>query len=71
MEPLNCTADVRADRCTVWASTQGQSAAAGRRTHPLGLGPEAIQIHTYYMAAVSDAGPQRDYIARRWKFPRL
>src|SRR5580692_12179748 len=27
MEPLNCTADVRADSCDVWASTQGQSAA--------------------------------------------
>jgi isoquinoline 1-oxidoreductase beta subunit len=27
MEPLNCTAVVRADACEVWASTQGQTAA--------------------------------------------
>ena len=27
MEPMNCTADVRADRCDVWVPTQGQTAS--------------------------------------------
>ena len=30
MEPMNCTADVRADGCEVWASTQMQTLRAGR-----------------------------------------
>ena len=48
MEPLNCTADVNGDRCTVWASTQGQSAAraiAARDHRPAagkGRGPHAL-----------------------------
>ena len=33
MEPLNCIADVRADSCEVWASTQRQSTAHQER-HP-------------------------------------
>ncbi len=37
MEPLNCTAVVRADSCDVWASTQMQSGRAMRRPQVTGL----------------------------------
>lgn len=63
MEPLNCTADVRADKCTVWASTQGQSAAAGAAARITGLKPEAIEVHTLYMGGGFGRRAAADYIA--------
>ena len=62
MEPLNCTADVRADQCTVWASTQGQSAAAGAAARITGLKPEAIEVHTLYMGGGFGRRAAADYI---------
>jgi isoquinoline 1-oxidoreductase beta subunit len=62
MEPLNCTADVRADKCTVWASTQGQSAAAGAAARVTGLKPEAIEVHTHYMGGGFGRRAAADYI---------
>ena len=45
MEPMNCTADVRADRCEIWAPTQNpqgtQSAAAILTGLPVG----AVTVH--------------------------
>ncbi len=37
MEPMNCTADVRADRCDVWVPTQGQTASQQAATAASGL----------------------------------
>jgi isoquinoline 1-oxidoreductase beta subunit len=62
MEPLNCTADVRADRCTVWASTQGQSAAAQISARVTGFKPEAIEVHTQYMGGGFGRRAAADYI---------
>jgi len=63
MEPLNCTADVRDGRCSVWASTQGQSAAQQAAMRVTGLGPEAIEIHTCYMGGGFGRRAAADYIA--------
>jgi isoquinoline 1-oxidoreductase beta subunit len=49
MEPQNCTADVRADRCDVWAPTQFQTMAQGAAAKICGLKPEATFIHTTYL----------------------
>jgi isoquinoline 1-oxidoreductase subunit beta len=49
MEPQNCTADVRADRCDVWAPTQFQTMAQGTAAKICGLQPEAVFIHTTYL----------------------
>jgi isoquinoline 1-oxidoreductase beta subunit len=46
MEPMNCTAHVRADGCDIWVPTQNQTgvlALAGKLT---GLKPEQIRVHT-------------------------
>ncbi len=45
MEPLNCTADVRADRCTVWAPTQDPQAAKSRVIAITRLSGEAVTVH--------------------------
>ena len=62
MEPLNCTADVRADRCTVWASTQGQSAAAQEAARITGLPPDKIDVHTLYMGGGFGRRARADYV---------
>jgi isoquinoline 1-oxidoreductase beta subunit len=49
MEPINCTADVRADRVDVWAPTQFQTMAQGMAAKICGLKPENAFIHTTYL----------------------
>jgi isoquinoline 1-oxidoreductase beta subunit len=49
MEPLNCTADVRADRVDVWAPTQFQTVAQATSAKICGLQPEAAFIHTTFL----------------------
>ena len=49
MEPMNCTADVRADRVDVWAPTQFQTMAQATAAKICGLKPEAAFIHTTYL----------------------
>jgi isoquinoline 1-oxidoreductase beta subunit len=49
MEPINCTADVRADRVDVWAPTQFQTMAQGVAAKICGLKPENAFIHTTYL----------------------
>ena len=62
MEPLNCVADVRSDRCDVWASTQGQTAARNEAVKITGLKPEAVQVYTKYMGGGFGRRARADYI---------
>jgi isoquinoline 1-oxidoreductase beta subunit len=62
MEPLNCTADVRADSCEVWASTQGQSAARQVAVAATGLRPDQVNVHTLYMGGGFGRRTNADYI---------
>ncbi|HEX6707495.1 MAG TPA: molybdopterin cofactor-binding domain-containing protein [Albitalea sp.] len=45
MEPMNCVADVRADRCEIWAPTQGQDLARLALQAALGLPIERIFVN--------------------------
>ena len=63
MEPLNCVADVRADSCEVWASTQGQSTAHQEAIRITGLRPDQVKIHTEYMGGGFGRRARSDYIA--------
>ena len=49
MEPINCTAEVRADRVEVWAPTQFQTMAQGAAAKVCGVKPENVFIHTTYL----------------------
>jgi isoquinoline 1-oxidoreductase beta subunit len=62
MEPLNATADVKPDHCSVWASTQGQSAASQMAQRITGLPPEAVDIHSHYMGGGFGRRSAADYI---------
>jgi isoquinoline 1-oxidoreductase subunit beta len=63
MEPLNCTADVRADSCEVWASTQMQSPARDAAAKITRLNPEKVQVHTEFMGGGFGRRGQVDFIS--------
>ncbi|MFN0303807.1 MAG: molybdopterin cofactor-binding domain-containing protein [Burkholderiales bacterium] len=45
MEPMNCTAHVSADRCEIWAPTQGQELAFFALKQTLGLADDQIIVN--------------------------
>jgi isoquinoline 1-oxidoreductase beta subunit len=49
MEPMNCTADVRADRCEIWVPTQNQTGVLNLAKKITGLKAEQIHVHTTYL----------------------
>jgi isoquinoline 1-oxidoreductase beta subunit len=49
MEPMNCTAHVRADRCDVWAGTQAQTNSQAIAAKITGLDPKSVFIHTTFL----------------------
>ncbi len=46
MEPLNCVADVRADRCEIWVGTQFQTGDRDAAAKEAGLKPQQVTLHT-------------------------
>lgn len=46
MEPMSCTADVRADSCELWVPTQAQTLTQGVAASIAGLGPSKVRVHT-------------------------
>lgn len=49
MEPMNCVADVRPDRCEIWAGTQFQSLDRDAAARVSGLKPEQVRFNTTLM----------------------
>lgn len=49
MEPLNCVADVRSDRCEIWVGTQFQTRDREIAAAAAGLRVEQVQLHTMLM----------------------
>lgn len=46
MEPMNCTADVKPDRCDVYVGTQVQQMTQAAAAEAAGLKPEQVNVHT-------------------------
>jgi isoquinoline 1-oxidoreductase beta subunit len=49
LEPMNCTAWVRAGEAEVWAPTQGPGPNQGLVAQLTGLPPEKVKVHTTYL----------------------
>jgi isoquinoline 1-oxidoreductase beta subunit len=62
MEPMNCTAEVRADGCDVWAPTQGQTASHQAAIAASGLPAEKVKIHTTYLGGGFGRRGEADYV---------
>jgi isoquinoline 1-oxidoreductase beta subunit len=62
MEPMNCTADVRADRCDVYVPTQGQTASHQAAIAASGLAADKVKIHTTYMGGGFGRRGEADFV---------
>jgi isoquinoline 1-oxidoreductase beta subunit len=62
MEPQNATADVRDDRCEVWAPTQVQTRAQTLAVKVTGLPPEKCVIHTTFLGGGFGRRLEADYV---------
>ena len=63
MEPMNCTAHVRADGCDVWAPTQNQTRAQEVAAEAAGLPKEKIRIHTTLLGGGFGRRLESDFVA--------
>ncbi len=63
MEPMNCTADVRAKRCEIWAPTQVQSRTQQTVSRLTGFPPEAVRINTPPLGGGFGRRLEVDYVA--------
>jgi isoquinoline 1-oxidoreductase beta subunit len=62
MEPMNCTADVRANSCDVWVPTQGQTASHEAAIAASGLPGTAVNIHTTYLGGGFGRRGEADFV---------
>jgi len=62
MEPMNCTAHVRSDRCDIWAPMQSQSRALQKAVQITGLKPEQVHVHTTYLGGGFGRRGQIDFV---------
>ncbi|MGH9862434.1 MAG: molybdopterin cofactor-binding domain-containing protein, partial [Candidatus Acidiferrales bacterium] len=61
MEPMNCTADVRADRAELWAPTQFPDWNQGAVAQVTGLQPKDVIVHTTLMGGGFGRRAQADF----------
>jgi isoquinoline 1-oxidoreductase beta subunit len=62
MEPLNCTADVRADACDLYVGTQVQQAAQAAAAAAAGLAPEKVRVFTTLLGGAFGRRLETDFI---------
>ena len=62
MEPMNCTAHVRADGVHIWAPTQFQTGAQGLGAKIGGVAPEQVYVHTTYLGGGFGRRFEMDFI---------
>jgi len=63
LEPMTCTADVRPDRCELWAPTQAPRNAQEIGAQITGLPLERVVVHTTLLGGGFGRKQMRDYIA--------
>jgi isoquinoline 1-oxidoreductase subunit beta len=62
MEPQNCTADVTAARCDVWAPTQNQTNAQKTAADITGLDLSKVSVHTTFLGGGFGRRFESDYV---------
>jgi isoquinoline 1-oxidoreductase beta subunit len=63
MEPMNCTADVKAGSCDVYVPTQGQTASHAAAVAASGLGADKVKVHTTYMGGGFGRRGEADFVS--------
>lgn len=62
MEPMNATADVRADSCDVWTGTQAQTSVQRTAARLLSIPQEKVNVHTTMLGGGFGRRSQVDYV---------
>ena len=62
MEPLNCTADVRADGCDLYVGTQVQQLAQAAAATAAGLPPDKVRVFTTLLGGAFGRRLETDFI---------
>ncbi|MCI0506902.1 MAG: xanthine dehydrogenase family protein molybdopterin-binding subunit [Gammaproteobacteria bacterium] len=71
MEPMNCTADVRENKCEIWAPTQSPSEAQKTAAELLpGLAMENILVHTTFLGGGFGRRLNQDFVAEAVQISR-
>jgi isoquinoline 1-oxidoreductase beta subunit len=63
MEPMNCTIDLKPDRCDVWVGTQGQGTSQETVVALTGLDYDQVYIHTTYLGGGFGRRGEVDFVA--------
>ena len=71
MEPMNCTADVRPDRCEFWVPSQDLDLAQEAAARITGLGPEQIIVHNTLIGGGFGRRLVVDYAAEAVRLSKL
>jgi isoquinoline 1-oxidoreductase beta subunit len=67
MEAMNCVADVRADRCEIWAPTQSPQASQNDAARILGLSVDKIKVHVTLIGGAFGRRLQTDFVSEAVK----
>ena len=62
MEPMNCTADVRRDRCEIWAPTQNQTGTQATGARITGLPTSRVFVHTTMLGGGFGRRFEQDFV---------
>jgi isoquinoline 1-oxidoreductase beta subunit len=62
MEPMNCTADVKAGSCDVYVPTQGQTASHAAAVAASALSADKVKVHTTYMGGGFGRRGEADFV---------
>jgi isoquinoline 1-oxidoreductase beta subunit len=62
MEPMNCTADYRADGCDVYVPTQGQTPSHQAAVAASGLPADRVKLHVTYMGGGFGRRGEADFV---------
>ena len=63
IEPPNCIADVRTDRCDLWVGTQDQTETQKTAVRLTGLRPEQVHVHTVFLGGGFGRRLETDFVA--------
>jgi isoquinoline 1-oxidoreductase subunit beta len=63
MEPMNCTADVKPDRCEIWVPTQNMTAAKGLAAKVSGVPIEKVHVNNTFLGCGLGRRAKPDFVA--------
>jgi isoquinoline 1-oxidoreductase beta subunit len=64
MEPMNCTADVTADRCEVWVSTQAPGRTRDAAARTAGLPHDKVRVHSQFLGGGFGRRGEVDFVVQ-------